>query len=133
MCKKKDGSLFDGELKINQIETEEQKFLQVIIKDISKQKQTEDALKRAKGIAVKTNNMKTEFLANMSHELRTPLHGILSFSQFGIKKIDKVDKEKLLGYFNRINSSGKKLLEILNDILDMARMESGNVNYILKK
>jgi PAS domain S-box-containing protein len=133
LCKKKDGSLFDAELKINQIEIEDKKCLQVIIKDISKQKQTEDALKKARDIAEKANNMRTEFLANMSHELRTPLHGILSFSQFGIKKINSAGNDKLLGYFNRINSSGKKLLEILNDILDMARMESGKTSYSFEK
>jgi len=69
------------------------------------------------------------FLANMSHELRTPLHGILSFANFGIKKIDKVDNEKLLLYFSRIEQSGKQLLRLLNDLLDLSKLRAGKMTY----
>jgi signal transduction histidine kinase len=78
------------------------------------------------------NQTKTEFLANMSHELRTPLHGILSFASFGIKKYSTAPPEKLLDYFNRIKQSGKTLLELLNDLLDLAKLESGKVVFRFK-
>lgn len=68
---------------------------------------------------------KSEFLANMSHELRTPLHGILSFARFGIKKHATVGHEKLASYFNQIEQSGTTLLDLLNDLLDFARLECG--------
>ncbi|MBF0097256.1 MAG: HAMP domain-containing histidine kinase [Magnetococcales bacterium] len=72
---------------------------------------------------------KSEFLANMSHELRTPLHGILSFASFGIKKITTAPPEKLLRYFTQIQESGTRLLELLNDLLDLAKMEAGGMRY----
>jgi len=78
------------------------------------------------------NQAKSEFLANMSHELRTPLHSILSFASFGIKKYTIAKPEKLQDYFNRIKQSGKTLLELLNDLLDLAKLESGKVVFAFK-
>ncbi|WP_130471213.1 sensor histidine kinase [Candidatus Magnetaquicoccus inordinatus] len=72
---------------------------------------------------------KSIFLANMSHELRTPLHGILSFATFGIRKSNSASPEKLLHYFTQIQNSGQRLLELLNDLLDLAKMESGRMRY----
>jgi signal transduction histidine kinase len=79
--------------------------------------------------AIVANQAKSEFLANMSHELRTPLHSILSFASFGIKKYINAKPEKLLDYFNRIKKSGQTLLELLNDLLDLAKLESGKVMF----
>ena len=86
----------------------------------------------AKESAVKANIAKSEFLANMSHEIRTPLHGIISFSRFGIKKIDTASTEKLEHYFTQINQSGTRLLLLLNDLLDLAKLESGKMEINLK-
>ncbi|MBC8218034.1 MAG: HAMP domain-containing histidine kinase [Planctomycetes bacterium] len=68
-------------------------------------------------------------LANMSHELRTPLHSILSFASFGAKKYAGAKPQKLLDYFNRIKRSGQTLLELLNDLLDLAKLESGKAMF----
>ncbi len=84
-------------------------------------------LRVAKDAAEAANNAKSEFLANMSHELRTPLHGILSFARFGINKNESADKAKLLTYFQRIESSGQTLLKLLNDLLDLSKLEAGSV------
>lgn len=73
------------------------------------------------------NAGKSEFLANMSHELRTPLHGILSFSGLGLKKYATAKPEKLHQYFDRINISGQRLLLLLNDLLDLAKLEAGQM------
>lgn len=75
--------------------------------------------------AIKANTAKSTFLANMSHELRTPLHGILNFSELGMNKYKEIDQEKSLLYFDSINQSGKRLLFLLSDLLDLARLESG--------
>jgi len=74
--------------------------------------------------AVVANLAKSEFLANMSHELRTPLHSIISFASFGVKKHTSAERKKLLDYFNRIRQSGRTLLELLDDLLDLAKLES---------
>lgn len=73
------------------------------------------------------NKSKSEFLANMSHELRTPMHGILSFSDIGHQNIDTASKEKLASYFSNIQISGKRLLVLLNDLLDLSKLEAGKM------
>lgn len=75
------------------------------------------------------NRAKSEFLANMSHELRTPLHGVLSFATFGIKKAETASREDLLRYFEKIDRSGKVLMTLLNDLLDLAKLESGKMTF----
>jgi PAS domain S-box-containing protein len=84
-------------------------------------------LQIAVAAAEKANGAKSEFLANMSHELRTPLHGILSFARFGINKNESADRTKLLTYFRRIEASGQTLLKLLNDLLDLSKLEAGAV------
>jgi signal transduction histidine kinase len=70
--------------------------------------------------------MKSEFLAAMSHELRTPLNAIIGFSEMmATQALGPLGSEKYLGYVNDIHGSGSRLLAIINDILDMAKIESG--------
>ena len=82
---------------------------------------------QAKNVADRANQSKSEFLANMSHELRTPMHAILSFSSMGIGKADNADREKLAHYFLRIEQSGKRLLTLLNNLLDLSKLETGHM------
>ncbi len=89
-------------------------------------------LHEAKEAAERANASKSEFLANMSHELRTPLHGILSFARFGIEKHKNVDPAKLATYFSNIHQSGTTLLALLNDLLDLAKLEAGRMQFALQ-
>ena len=84
-------------------------------------------LEHAKNVAEAANLSKSEFLANMSHELRTPMHSILSFARFGLSKLEAGDfaKEKLLKYLSRIECSGERLLSLLNNLLDLSKLDVG--------
>ena len=90
-------------------------------------------LRLAKEMADLANEAKSEFLANMTHELRTPLHAILSFSNFGIKKEGLVSPMKLTNYFQRINDSGKRLMKLLDNLLDLSKLEAGKMDLELSE
>ncbi|KZN66123.1 hypothetical protein N473_11170 [Pseudoalteromonas luteoviolacea CPMOR-1] len=84
-------------------------------------------LQSAKDAAERANISKSEFLANMSHELRTPMHSILSFARFGLDKLaaHEAPIEKLTKYLSRIETSGERLLLLLNNLLDLSKLDAG--------
>jgi PAS domain S-box-containing protein len=86
-----------------------------------------DALREAKDDADRANDAKSRFLANMSHELRTPMHAIMSFSQLGLERAALGDTERLARYFGNINESGARLTILLNDLLDLSKLEAGRM------
>jgi len=88
-------------------------------------------LEAARDAAIAANEAKSEFLANMSHELRTPMHAILSFSRLGLDKVaaGTASVEKVGQYMERIQQSGSRLLRLLNDLLDLSKLEARQMNY----
>ncbi|MBU3916710.1 GAF domain-containing protein, partial [bacterium] len=95
-----------------------------------------EALKNAheaKEIAETASQAKSEFLANISHELRTPMHGILGFADLGLTRFSKINKEEVMSYFGEIRSSGRRLLTLLDSLLDLSKLEAGKVNYTFRK
>jgi len=92
--------------------------------------QTAD-LKRAKEVAEHANKAKTEFLTNMSHELRTPLHAVLAFARLGYMQAGSGAAEKLKEYFELIRSSGNRLLELVDELLDLSKLETGNAKFAM--
>lgn len=82
----------------------------------------------AKDLAEKADRSKTDFLANMSHELRTPLNAIIGFSELIKTNVLNGQKQKYMEYAGDIHSSGIHLLNVINDILDMAKIEANSIN-----
>ncbi|APH39782.1 PAS domain-containing sensor histidine kinase [Methanohalophilus halophilus] len=97
--------------------------------DITDRKMAENALIKSKILAEETNRTKSEFLANMSHELRTPLNSIIGFSQILDQNPSGNLDEKELIYSHNILNSGEHLLELINDILDISKVEAGKMDY----
>src|SRR4029453_79817 len=89
--------------------------------------ESQRALMDAKELAEAANRTKSEFLANMSHELRTPLHGLLGFAGLGFKRAVPAPPAKVRDYFQQIDQSGRVLLLLLNDLLDLAKWEAGRM------
>jgi PAS domain S-box-containing protein len=88
-------------------------------------------LRLAKESAERANQTKSEFLANMSHELRTPMHAVLSFAKLGLTKtsLETAEATASRRYFARILESGERLLRLVDDLLDLSKLESGRMNY----
>ncbi len=83
----------------------------------------------AKDEAERANKAKSVFLANISHELRTPLHGIISYSNFGFKKVRHAQTAKLEKYFREIHESAQNLKVLLDDLLDLSKLGAGKMTY----
>lgn len=140
---RQDGSEFPIEIGLNPVRTEQGMFVLASVVDITTRKlyehelqhqqetlkhmvgQRTNDLEHAKDAAEKANAAKSEFLANMSHELRTPMHAILSFTHLAEKKLAVQDQEKVQHFLSQIADSGDRLLLLLNDLLDISKLESG--------
>ena len=95
-------------------------------RDITARKQAERARQEATEKAIEANRAKTEFLANMSHELRTPLNAIIGFSELmKIEALGPIGTPQYAEYARDIHNSGHHLLQVINDILDVSRIEAG--------
>ncbi len=123
-----DGSTFVGEIRSSVVHDEKGKPLNVIsiIRNVTRQKITEEALIMAREKAEEADRLKSAFLANMSHEIRTPMNGIIGFSNL----LDNpgVTPEQRKEYVRIVNVNGKALLNLINDIIDFSKIEAGQMN-----
>ncbi len=112
----------------------------VIIRNIYERKNFEEQLIQAKKKAEESDQLKSAFLANMSHEIRTPMNGIIGFS--GMLLRDNISEKKKKHFVNIINNSANQLLGIINDIIDISKLETGqqkinaetfNLNHLIRE
>ncbi len=124
-----DGQIRNFELFFNPIDsgTERAPGVVVFSKDITRRRRVEEALRRAKQEAEEGNRAKSQFMANMSHELRTPLNSVIGFANILLKDSRGVLEPKEKGYLDRILANGKHLLNLINEILDLSKIEAGRM------
>jgi len=129
---RKDGRVADIVLTTSLMElSQKRRFMVATVRDITERKNMMRNLRRAKEEADNANRAKSSFLANMSHELRTPLNAIIGFSELMKNQVfGPISNPKYEEYMKDIHFSSRHLLDILNDVLDMSKIEAGKVELI---
>ncbi|MBT3305381.1 MAG: PAS domain S-box protein [Alphaproteobacteria bacterium] len=123
---RKDGTEFPASASVSKLEYGDEKIFTVMLQDITERQKAQDELLAAKGDAEQANKAKSDFLASISHELRTPLNAILGFAEIlKLQYLGPLNAEKYAEYAGDIHSSGKHLLSLVNDLLDISTIEAG--------
>jgi PAS domain S-box-containing protein len=137
--RRKDGSSLPVEISLSPVTSEDGFRVMAVIRDISERRQTEDRLREMQQTYARelesrnreverANQLKSEFLASMSHELRTPLHTIIGFSELLAEELEGPLNEKQRRFIDHIHTDSLHLLALINDILDISKIESGRLS-----
>ncbi len=121
---RKNGEIYPAEVTVSSVDFERVTYFISFSRDITDRKKADAELLAAKEAADEANSAKSMFLANMSHEIRTPMNAVLGFSEV-LRTLVKGEQEKQ--YLDSIQSSGKALLGLINDILDLSKVEAGKL------
>ena len=129
--RRKDGSRFPVEISLSPSRAEGGLRVIAVIRDVSERKQAEERLQEVRdkftAELAAANRLKSEFLASMSHELRTPLHTIMGFSELLAEELEGPLTEKQKRFVGHIRNDSAHLLELINDVLDLSKIEAGRL------
>ena len=129
-AQRRDGHEFPVEMTISPVRLGQTHIFNAFVHDITDRKRAEEALVHAKEGAERASKFKDQFLSTMSHELRTPLNAILGFSELLTDKRYGEMNERQSRYVNHIHSSGRHLLKLISDILDLSKIEAGRMEIV---
>jgi PAS domain S-box-containing protein len=125
--RRQDGTEFPVEISLSPLETEEGRLVSSAIRDITERKRFEQELQEKNLELENANRAKDRFLATMSHELRTPLNAVIGFTGTLLMKMPGPLNDEQMHQLRIIQSNGRHLLALINDLLDLARIEAGKV------
>jgi PAS domain S-box-containing protein len=129
---RKDGTTFPMEIALSEMKLGNYRYFTGIVRDITERKHIEEDLLHTKEEAERANYAKSEFLSRMSHELRTPLNAIIGFGQLLETNPDQPLSEQQADNVHEILHAGHHLLALINEVLDLSRIESGRIDINLE-
>jgi len=134
LARRRDGSEFPVEISLSPVKIDDGFRVTAIIRDVTAKQKAEEAIRAANQQLElqnreldRVNRLKSEFLASMSHELRTPLHTIIGFTELLGEELEGPLNEKQKRFLGHVHQDSQHLLELINDILDLSKIEAGQM------